>query len=47
MITELIDLIGIIRVTIFLSFSRNLRIARAGLREAARVLGDIVWSSGL
>jgi hypothetical protein len=46
-ITELISLIGIIGVTRLLSFSRNISIDRAGLREAARVLGDVIRSSGL
>jgi hypothetical protein len=46
-ITELIRLIGITGVTRLLSFSRNVRVDRAGLRESARVLGDIIWSSGL
>ena len=46
-ITELINLIGIIGVTRLLSISRNFSADRAGLREAARVLGDIIWSSGL
>ncbi len=47
MITELIGLIGISGVARVLSFSRNFSIDRVGLREAARVLGDIIWSSGL
>jgi hypothetical protein len=46
-ITELIRLIGITGVTRVLSFSRNFSVDRAGMREAARALGDIVWSSGL
>ena len=46
-ITELISLIGIIGVTRLLSSSRNFSVERAGLREAARVLGDIIWSSRL
>ena len=46
-ITELIRLIGITGVTRVLSFSRNFSVDRAGLREAARVLGDIIWYSGL
>ncbi len=46
-VTELIRLIGITGVTRVLSFSRNFSIDRSGLREAARVLGDIIWSSGL
>jgi hypothetical protein len=46
-ITELISLIGIIGVARRLSLSRNFSIDRAGLREAARVLDDIIWSSGL
>ena len=36
----MISLIGIIGVTRFVSFSRNVSVDRAGLREAARVLGD-------
>ncbi len=43
----MISLIGIIGVTRHLSFSWNFSVDRAGLREAARVLGDIMWSSGL
>ncbi len=43
----MISLIGIIGVKKLLCFSRNLSVDRAGLREAARVLGDIIWSSGL
>ncbi len=43
----MISLIGIIGVARLLSFSRNISVDRAGLREAARVLGDIIWSSGL
>ena len=43
-VTELIRLIGITGVTRLLSFSRNFSVNRAGLREAARVLGDIIWS---
>ena len=43
----MIGLIGIIGVIRVLSFSRTFSIDRAGLREAARVLGDIIWSSGL
>ncbi len=46
-VTELIRLIGITEVTRVLSFSRNFSVDRADLREAARVLGDIIWSSGL
>ena len=46
-VTELISLFGIIGVTRVLSLSRNFSIDRAGLREAARVLGGIIWSSGL
>ena len=45
-ITESIRFIGIIGVTRVLSCSSNLSIDRAGLREAARVLGDVLWSSG-
>ena len=43
----MIRLIRITGVTRILSFSRNVSVDRAGLREAARVLGDIIWSSGL
>ena len=43
----MISLIGIIGVTRLLSFSKNFSVDRAGLREAARVLGDMIWSSGL
>ena len=43
----MISLIGIIGVARVFSFSRNFSIDRAGLCEAARVLGDIPWSSGL
>ena len=46
-ITELIRLTRITGVTRVLSFSSNLSFDRAGLREAARVLGDVLWSSGL
>jgi hypothetical protein len=46
-ITESIRLNGIIGVTRLLCFSRNFSVDRAGLREVARVLGDIIWSSGL
>ncbi len=46
-ITELIGLTGITGVIRVLSFSSNFSIDRAGLREAARVLGDVLWSSGL
>ena len=43
----MISLIGITGVARLLSFRRNFSIDRVGLREAARVLGDIIWSSGL
>ncbi len=43
----MIRLIGITGDKRVLSFIRNLSIIRAGLREAARVLGDILWSIGL
>ena len=43
----MIRLIGITGVTRVLSFSRNFSADRTGLREAARVLGDIIWSSGI
>ena len=41
----MIRLIGINGVTRVLSFGRNLSVDRAGLREASRVSGDIIWSS--
>ena len=37
----MIRIIGTTGVTRVLSFSRNFSVDRAGLREAARVLGDI------
>ena len=43
----MISLIGIIRVARVLSFSKNFSVDRAGLREAVRVLGDMIWFSGL
>ncbi len=43
----MIRLIGITGVTRVLIFGRNFRVDRAGLRDAARVLGDFIWSSGL
>ena len=43
----MISLIGITGVTRVLSFSRNFSVDRAGLRETASVLGDIIWSNGL
>ncbi len=46
-VTDLIRLIGITGITRVLSFSRNFSVDRAGLREDARVVGDILWSSGL
>jgi hypothetical protein len=46
-ITELIRLTRITGVTRVLSFSSNFSVDRAGLREAARVLGDVLWSSGI
>jgi hypothetical protein len=46
-ITKLIRIIGFPEVTRVLSFSRNFSVDRAGLREAARVLGEIIWSNGL
>jgi hypothetical protein len=46
-ITELIRLIGTIGVTSVLRLTRNFSITRAGLREAARVLTKVLWSSGL
>jgi hypothetical protein len=39
-----IGVIGLIRV---LRFTRNFRIIRAGLREAARVSAQVLWASGL
>jgi hypothetical protein len=47
MITELIRLFGITGVKRILSFCRSFSVDRAGLREAACVLGDVLWSSGL
>jgi hypothetical protein len=44
-ITELISRMGIIGVVRVLSFSRSFSVARAGLREASRVLCDIICSS--
>jgi hypothetical protein len=46
-ISELIRLIRITGITRVLSFSRKFSVDRAGLREAARVFGDVLWSSGL
>ena len=46
-ITELIRLTRITGVTRVLSFSSNYSVDRAGLRKAARVLGDVLWSSGI
>ena len=43
----MISLIGIIRVTRVLSFSKNFSVDRAGLREAGRVLGGALLSSVL
>ncbi len=43
----MIRLIGITGVTRVLSVSSNFSVDRAGLREAARVLGDVGWCSGL
>jgi hypothetical protein len=40
-------LIGFTGVTRVLSLSRNFSVDRDGLHEAARVLGGIIWSSGL
>ena len=39
-----IRIVGLKRV---LRFIRNFRIIRAGLREAARVLAQLLWASGL
>ena len=47
-ITELIRLTRITGITRVLSLSNsNFSVDRAGLREAARVLGDVLWSSGI
>jgi hypothetical protein len=43
----LISLIGIIGVMSVLRFIRTVNDIRAGLREAGRVLGGVLWSSGL
>ena len=43
----MIRIIGTTGVTRALSLSRNFSVDRAGLREAARVLGDVLCSSGL
>ena len=46
-ITELIRFIGIFGVTSVLRFISTLSNTRAGLNEAACVLGGSLWSSGL
>ncbi len=46
-VTEFIRFIGITGVTRILSFGRNLSVERAGLREAARVLAQVLCVSGL
>ena len=46
-ITELIKLIGIIGAISVLRFIRNFSVSRASLREAARVLAQLLWASGL
>jgi hypothetical protein len=46
-ITELISFIGIIGVISVLRFIRTVSDIRAGLRESGRVLGSVLWSSGL
>jgi hypothetical protein len=46
-ITEFIRLIRITGITRVLSFSRSINVDRAGLREAARVFGDVLLSSDL
>ncbi len=44
-ITELISIIGNYGLIIAVRFIRTLSDIRAGLREAARVLGGVLWSS--
>ena len=44
-ITELISITGIYGVISVVRFIRTLSDIRAGLREAARVLGGVLWSS--
>jgi hypothetical protein len=44
-ITELISIIGIYGVISVVRFIRTLSDIRAGLREAGRVLGGVLWSS--
>ena len=46
-ITELIRFTGIFGVISVLRFISTLSNTRAGLHEAARVLGGSLWSSGL
>ena len=46
-ITELIRFVGIFGVTSVLRFISTLSNTRDDLHEAARVLGGILWSSGL
>jgi hypothetical protein len=43
----MISFIGIIGVISVLRFIRTVYDIRAGLREAGRALGDVLWSSGL
>ncbi len=44
-ITELISVIGIYGFITVVRFIRTLSDIRAGLREAGRVLGGVLWSS--
>ncbi len=46
-ITELISIIDINGVLSVVRFIRTLDDIRAGLREVDRVLGGVLWSSGL
>ena len=46
-ITELIRFTGVIGLKRVLRFIWNFSIIRAGLREAARVLAQVLWASGL
>ncbi len=46
-IAALISFISIIGVISVLRFNRTVSDIRAGMREAGRVLGGVLWSSGL
>ncbi len=43
----MISFIGIIGVTSVLRFIRTVSDIKAGLREVGRMLGGVLWSSGL